>query len=192
MQHNAVPLPRRSHRPLIGVDLLSNGLYGMAHRTDRAIGRNGADLHPRGRCTLGLGLLRNWQSECIMLRRSPFPSDLNKRGIAMRARLFIGGVAVLAALVPATVSAVPRSAVGSCPAGSSKWELITPEAAAEETYGDLLDPPFSQLEYQTEIEGYNVNGDGFVCLARRAQKNEQAHWFEYPLFVYKDNNTGAG
>jgi len=103
----------------------------------------------------------------------------------------IGVAAVLAAFVPATASAVPPTAIGSCPAGPSGWKLTTPEEAAAATYKFLVDPPFDQDWYETAIKGYDVNGDDFVCLATRAQKNEQAHWYGTPFFVYKDNNTGA-
>ena len=109
----------------------------------------------------------------------------------MRVRLVIGGAALLAALVPATVSAVPPTASGSCPAGPLKWELVTPAEAAAGTYEQLLDPPPTPEEYEHAIEGYDVNTDGDVCLATRAQKNANAHFIGYPYFIYKDNNTGV-
>ncbi|MEZ5297899.1 MAG: hypothetical protein R2697_16975 [Ilumatobacteraceae bacterium] len=82
------------------------------------------------------------------------------------------------------------AASGSCPAGPSGWIPTTPFEAATEILGGLAEePPADLLE---QVEAHDKNEDDVVCLATRSQKNPKAHWYEYPYFIVKDNNTAAG
>jgi hypothetical protein len=120
----------------------------------------------------------------------PRRKDRDSRRFAVRT-VVIGIAAIVATLVvPATASAVPRSAVGSCPAAPAGWEQMSVADASDAIYPYVVDPPPPDA-FVSQIQGYDVNGDGQVCVAVRAQKNERAHWFGIPLFVLKDNNTGA-